>query len=159
MHRCFIYNVLIRMNKFLAKLNKLDWKSKQKLNAQMPILRAPPKWYWGLKVWLYGRTNWRRGCVASGGQEQEACDCGSRVWQRWCRKRERKVATARAVLHGRRAATARGMPQCMVSILRPQMFIYFFFFCNLQMFVYIAWIYQIWWCTKRDRRFTSENSW
>ena len=66
--------------------------------------------------------------MASGGQEQEACDCGSRVWQRWCRKRERKVATARAVLHGRRAATARGMPQCMVSILRPQMFIYFFFF-------------------------------
>ncbi|CAD6224435.1 unnamed protein product [Miscanthus lutarioriparius] len=75
--RCFIYNVLIRMNKFLAKLNKLDWKSKQKLNAQIPILRAPPKW-----------------------------------------KRERKVATARAVLHGRRAATARGMPQCMLASIR-----------------------------------------
>jgi hypothetical protein len=25
-HNCFIYNMLIRMNKFLAKLNKLDWK-------------------------------------------------------------------------------------------------------------------------------------
>jgi hypothetical protein len=56
----------------------------------------------------------------------------------------RRAAATRAVLHGRRAATARGMLQCMVSILRHQMFIYFFFFFrNLQMFVYIAWIYQI----------------
>ncbi|XP_066349228.1 uncharacterized protein [Miscanthus floridulus] len=57
--------------------------------------------------------------------ETEACGCGSGVWQRWCGKRERKVATARALLHGRRAATTRvvlhdtraatvrGMPQCM----------------------------------------------
>ena len=66
--------------------------------------------------------------MASGGQEPEACGCGFGVGQRWCGKRERKAATARAVLHGRRAATARGMPQCMVSILRPQMFIYIFSF-------------------------------
>ncbi|XP_066349232.1 uncharacterized protein [Miscanthus floridulus] len=62
--------------------------------------------------------------------ETEACGCGSGVWQRWCGKRERKVATARALLHGRRAATTRvvlhdtraatvrGMPQCMLGPIR-----------------------------------------
>jgi len=94
--------------------------------------------------------------VASGGQEPEACDCGSGVWQRWCGKRERKAATVRAVLHGRKSSDDEGSAARQKSsdgkgnasmhgkyFEASDVHIFFFFFCNLQMFVYIAWIYQI----------------
>jgi len=43
MRRCFIYNVLIRMNNFLAKLNKLDRKPARIILLQTRILTAV--WY------------------------------------------------------------------------------------------------------------------
>jgi len=43
MRRCFIYNVLIRMNQFLAKLNKLDRKPVRTILFQTRILTAV--WY------------------------------------------------------------------------------------------------------------------
>jgi hypothetical protein len=72
-----------------------------------------------------------------------------------------RLPAARAVLHGSRAAAASRVPQCMVNILRPEMFIFFslFFLQFANVCVRSLDLSDLMVSTKPDRRFTSENSW